>query len=250
MYTLAILTGPSCVGKSPLLKAARDLYPEALEPYEKVVLYTSRSPRPGEIDGKDYYFRPRNTIDKLAHGEHIRAFEVRGDLQAIDVEELQKNLQHSPLIFEGNPYAARLIAQTAADFDISVHSLFLSPVNQEEFSGLMDMQSISAAGVITEMMRRKLLRRTRAQKGNLSLEDLQMVERRAGAAFEEIRMAPQFDYVLPNHDGEDSEHWEALSFLFGDARKAVRAFVQLLDGKQSAPIETWSESLFTGKDLV
>jgi len=47
---LVILTGPSCVGKSPLDRAFGKLYPDLRKGLSKFVLYISRSPRPGEMD--------------------------------------------------------------------------------------------------------------------------------------------------------------------------------------------------------
>lgn len=39
-----------------------------------------------------------------------------------------------------------------------------------------------------------------------------------------------FEHVFPNHDGEDSDNWEAFYFLIGDARKMLNTFVGLLQG--------------------
>ena len=63
MGRLIILAGPSCVGKGPLHTAFNNFYPEPAANLQKLVLYNCRSPRPGEIDGKDYYFTSREEID-------------------------------------------------------------------------------------------------------------------------------------------------------------------------------------------
>jgi len=44
---LVILSGPSCVGKSPLAKARARFYPELRKTLHPLVLYNSRDPRPG-----------------------------------------------------------------------------------------------------------------------------------------------------------------------------------------------------------
>jgi guanylate kinase len=92
-------------------------------------------------------------------------------------------------------------------------------------------------------MRRKLLRRTRKQKSELSLKDLENIETRAGSAHGELKFAHQFDAVLPNHDGEDSDNWDAFYFPLGDARKSLLAFVSLLRGEQPEWAETWEPGL-------
>jgi hypothetical protein len=66
-------------------------------------------------------------------------------------------------------------------------------------------------------MRRKLLRRTRRQKGELSLKDLENIERCASSAFRELQEAVHFEWVIPNHNGEDSDNWEAFYYPKGAA---------------------------------
>ncbi len=93
-------------------------------------------------------------------------------------------------------------------------------------------------------MRRKLLRRTRRQKGELSLTDLENIETRARSAYRELAEAWHFQYVIPNHDGEDSDNWDAFYYPIGDARKALDAVAALLEGVESPPpVERWGEDL-------
>jgi len=65
------------------------------------------------------------------------------------------------------------------------------------------------------------------------------VERRAGSAYGELALAWRFDHVIPNHDGEDSDHWDAFYHPLGDARKALLAVVALLRGEAAAGVERW-----------
>ena len=94
-------------------------------------------------------------------------------------------------------------------------------------------------------MRRKLLRRTRRQKGELSLKDLENIEVRASSAYSELKKAHNFQYIIPNHDGEDSENWDAFYYPLGDARIALNAFVSLLAGDGVSGVEAWDESLLS-----
>jgi len=98
---------------------------------------------------------------------------------------------------------------------------------------------------VTDIMRRKLFRRTRRQKGELSAKDLENIERRAGSAYSELQEAWHwhFDYVIPNHDGEDSDNWDAFYYPLGDARNSLNAFVALLEGKGPAGVEKWDAEL-------
>ena len=107
----------------------------------------------------------------------------------------------------------------------------------------MKSRDVSLPDFLTDVMRRKLLRRTQRQKGILSLKDLENIERRAGSAYTELKDAWRFDYVIPNHDGEDSENWDAFYYPVSDARKALLAFADLVAGKAPVIAEKWEEDL-------
>ncbi len=49
---------------------------------------------------------------------------------------------------------------------------------------------------------------------------LEEIERRTGSAYRELKEAHHFEYVIPNHDGEDRDNWEAFDHPLGDARLA------------------------------
>ena len=52
-----------------------------------------------------------------------------------------------------------------------------------------------------------------------------------------------FDVVLPNHDGEDSDNWDAFYYPLGDARVSLDAFVALLKGEMPGHAENWEPGL-------
>ena len=69
------------------------------------------------------------------------------------------------------------------------------------------------------------------------------IEIRASETYKELKQAWQFSYVLPNHDGEDSENWDAFYYPLGDARRALLAFVSLLSGETPPGVEKWEDDL-------
>jgi len=244
MGRLVVLSGPSCVGKGPLRAALARFYPQVAGRLAKIVLYDSRSARPGEADGVDYHFRSREYIEGLRKREGFTIFEVRGDLQALDGRELESKLAASDVIFEGNPFIGSGLLDFVRERGTSVLSVFLSPLSREEvleFKAAGRTASLSA--LLTDMMRRKLLRRTARHKGILSLKDLENIEIRAAGAYVELQQAWRFDYVIPNHDGEDSDNWDAFYYPVGDARKALPAFAALLEGKPAPHAEKWEPDL-------
>jgi guanylate kinase len=92
-------------------------------------------------------------------------------------------------------------------------------------------------------MRRKLLRRVRHQKGEPSLKDLEDIETRASSAFFEMKEARHFAHVIANHDGEDSDNWEAFYYPIGDARKTLDSVAALIEGVVPSNAEKWDEGL-------
>ncbi len=241
---LVILTGPSCVGKSPLYKSLGRFYPELRNQFHKLVLVNSRAPRPGEIDGVDFHFRTQAQVEKLRANHRYAVLEARNDLQALDIEELESLLRRGNAFFEGNPYVGRALQTHPHLANVNRLSIFVSPLSKEEITYLKAPErNISLEELLTDVMRRKLLRRTRRQKGELSAADLENIETRASSAYRELQTASHFQYVIPNHDGEDSDNWEAFHYLIGDARKTLDAFAALLQGVVRPGVEKWEPDL-------
>ncbi|XP_041862910.1 guanylate kinase 1b isoform X2 [Melanotaenia boesemani] len=89
-----VLSGPSGAGKSTLLK-------RLMKDHEGVfgfsVSHTTRNPRPGEEDGKDYHFTTREAMQEgIDQGEFIENAEFSGNMYGTSkaaVEDMQaKNL--------------------------------------------------------------------------------------------------------------------------------------------------------------
>lgn len=246
---LIILSGPSCVGKSPLKRALARFYPQMWNRLTKLVLFNSRTPRPGEIDGEDYHFRTRAQVETLKADRRFAVLDVRGDLQALDIDELKSLLERGDAFFEGNPFVGRLLQTHSLLADVNRLSIFLSPLSKDEIVYLTAPERhIRLPEFVTDVMRRKLLRRTRRQKGELSLRDLENIETRASSAYCELQEARHFQYVIPNHDGEDSDNWDAFYYPLGEARQSLEAVVALLDGAVTARAEQWEDRLLPSEE--
>jgi guanylate kinase len=241
---LVILTGPSCVGKSPLHRALGKFHPDLHAGLHKLVLFNSRAPRPGELDGIDYHFRMRDQVEALRSSQRYVVLEARTDLQALDLDELESLLRQTDVLFEGNPYVGEALQTHPRLGEINRLSIFLSPLSREEITYLKEpARHVSLPEFLTGVMHRKLLRRTRRQKGDLSAKDLENIETRASSAYRELQVAWRFQNVISNHDGEDSDNWEAFYYPIGDARKTLAAFVGLLEGSAPAAVERWEQDL-------
>ena len=243
MGRLVILSGPSCVGKGPLHRALKVFYPQLAGKLTKLVLYDSRPPRPGEVDGVDYHFLSREYIEQLQNKDDFLVTDVRGDLQALDLNYFSRTLDESDALFEGNPFIGTELLTIIAKLKITCLSVFLSPLSKAEIEGLKANQNINLEAFVTDVMRCKLLRRTTKQKSILSLKDLENIEVRAASAYNEMKQAWRYDYVIPNHDGEDSDNWDAFYYPIGDARAAILCFVDILSGRGADYAEHWTEDL-------
>jgi guanylate kinase len=246
MAKLIILSGPSCVGKSPLVKALKKFHPQLMHGLEKLILYNSRAPRPGEADGVEYHFRRREILLDFNKDPKYLVMDIRGDLQGIDLSKLGEDLQSKTLFFEGNPIIIDKLLESESMKGVELLSIFLSPLSGEEIKYLESKSDVDLQLLITDIMRRKLLRRTQKQKMNLSLFDLQEVERRANSAISEMAYAYKFDYVVANHDGEDSDNWDAVYYPLGDARKTIECVASLLGGCAHPAAEQWDERMLQG----
>lgn len=239
---LIILGGPSAVGKSLLEKAFRKLYPEISKTIQRLVVYNSRNPRPGEVEGIDYFFRNEDELHSLRKNAEYLVSRVRGDLQAINIKNLLRDLTRGEVLFEGNTYLGRALQLHERLEQVQKLSVFISPLCKEEIQYFNDPdRSLKLQQICSELIRRKLLLRTRKQKEILSLADLQNTELRVAEAWDELQLAHHFDWIIPNHDGEDSDHWDILSYPIGEARKALQEFVNLIQGKKPILAERWPE---------
>jgi len=130
--------------------------------------------------------------------------------------------------------------------DIQTVSVFLSPLSREEILYLKQPERhVDLGSLLSEVMRRKLLRRTQKQKGILSLKDLENIETRCACVLQELQYASRFDWVIPNHDGEDSENWDAFYYTLGDARKTLLSFAAILEGREPNFAEKWEADLLS-----
>ena len=74
---LFVISAPSGAGKTSLVHALLGINPHI----DLSVSYTTRDPRPGEQDGKDYHFVSRETFLEMAkRGEFLESAEVYGNL--------------------------------------------------------------------------------------------------------------------------------------------------------------------------
>ncbi|MBD2359997.1 guanylate kinase [Anabaena minutissima FACHB-250] len=166
---LIVLTGPSGVGKGTLMRSLLQRHPEL---YYSVSA-TTRTPRPGEIDGKNYYFISRNKFEQLvAQGEFLESAEFAGNYYGTPREAVLNQVQSGGLVvLEIELEGAR---QIRASFPEAL-SIFILPPS------------------FTELEKRI---RERGQDSE------EAIARRLQRAHEEIQAANEFDIQIINDDLE------------------------------------------------
>lgn len=139
---LFVISGPSGAGKGTLVAQLRKEHPEL----GLAVSATTRSPRPGEVDGKDYYFLSEGEFKRrVAAGEFVEWAYVHGHMYGTLVKEVERLLaQGKSLILEIDIQGALNVKKVWPDAVL----IFIEPPSLEELErrlrgrGTEDEQSI------------------------------------------------------------------------------------------------------------
>eukprot|EP01017_Pseudomicrothorax_dubius_P029763 TRINITY_DN3650_c0_g2_i1.p1 TRINITY_DN3650_c0_g2~~TRINITY_DN3650_c0_g2_i1.p1 ORF type:complete len:229 (-),score=50.03 TRINITY_DN3650_c0_g2_i1:109-726(-) len=93
-----IITGPSGAGKSTFIRRILQIFGDRLM---LSVSHTTRRPRPGEVDGRDYYFTTAEAFRaQIAVGGFLEHEETHGNLYGTALSELTRinKLNKAPLL--------------------------------------------------------------------------------------------------------------------------------------------------------
>lgn len=168
---LYIVSAPSGAGKTSLVKALL----KADSAIRLSISYTTRAPRPGESDGRDYHFVSRERFETmLDQQEFLESAEVYGNYYGTSKTGIQRDLE------AGRDILLEIDWQGAAQvkhFFPQATSIFVLP------------PSFTA------------LRSRLAGRGQDSAE---VIERRLAAAAEDVSHAGAFDYIIVNDDFDEA----------------------------------------------
>lgn len=126
---LLVVSGPSGSGKTTLCRKMA----EAGEVYYSISC-TTRSPRPAEINGKDYHFLSNeNFANKLEAGEFLEHAEVHGNLYGSLKSDVVSFLQSgTDVVMDIDVQGAEQIRQCEApEIQSAVVDLFVLPPSEE-----------------------------------------------------------------------------------------------------------------------
>ncbi|MCD2106752.1 MULTISPECIES: guanylate kinase [Rhodococcus] len=166
---LVVLAGPSAVGKSSVVRELRTRLPELVFS----VSATTRDPRPGEVDGKDYRFTSREEFQRMIDsGELLEWAEIHGGLQrsgtpAVPIEEALE--AGKPVLVEVDLAGARAVRKAMPEALL----VFMAPPSWDVL-----VQRLTGRGTETE----------------------DVVARRLETARVELAAQDEFDTVIVNED--------------------------------------------------
>ncbi len=172
---MCILSSPSGAGKTTLSRQL--LAVETAQDPDAMVLsisVTTRPPRPGEIDAKDYTFIDKREFDRMA-GEHqlLEHAEVFGNFYGTPAAFVESHVARGcDVLFDIDWQGTRQLAEKRRSDMVSI---FILPPSMEE-------------------LERRL--RARAQDSD------EVVRARMSKAVSEISHYHEYDYVLVNRDLE------------------------------------------------
>ncbi|MFC2626339.1 MAG: guanylate kinase [Parascardovia denticolens] len=181
---LVVLAGPTAVGKGTVEKAVKARHPELWIS----VSATSRPPRPGEVDGKDYHFVSKAEFERMIdQGELLEHAIVHGS-----------DYYGTPL----RPVLDHLDADLPSMLEIDVQGMHQVKVRSAELG--LDPIYVFLAPPSFEDLRKRLAGR--------HTETPQQQERRLRTARQELALEGEFDRVIVNDQVEKaaSQLWEIL----------------------------------------
>ncbi len=165
---LIVLSGPSGVGKGTVRKALFDMPGHNLE-YS--VSMTTRKIRPGEVDGKDYYFVTREEFEqRIEEGKFLEYAEFVGNYYGTPLDMLEDKLnQGKEVVLEIEVEGALQVRKQIPDAVF----IFLVPPGKQALYDRLKSRGTESEDVIKE----------RVEKAN-----------------REFKLAHKYDYIVVNDE--------------------------------------------------
>ncbi len=164
---MIVVSGPSGAGKSTLIRAAL----EAVDGLAYSVSATTRRPREGEVNGRDYIFLSREEFEEwIDEGRFLEWAEYSGNLYGTPEERVEEHLRSGlSVILEIELQGARMVRQKRPD-------------------------------AIMIFVRAPSLEETRKRLEGRATEDSEALEARMTTALSEVAAMDEFDYEVVNDD--------------------------------------------------
>jgi len=186
--TLFVVSSPSGGGKGTLIRRVL----ECVDNLSYSVSYTTRGPRPGEVDGREYFFIDRTTFDEMiAGGEFLEWACVHGNFYGTSKSQIaEKTASGVDMILEVDVQGAASVRQL-----------------------LMDSVSVFILPPSFAVLRQRLCAR--------GTDPPEQLEVRLSNAPDELRQYSLFDYVIINDEIERAVG-QLASIIYAERARCVR----------------------------
>ena len=169
---ILVLSGPSGAGKSTIINAASDQIGE----YYFSISTTTRAPRVGEEDGKDYFFVTKESFEEdIKAGNFLEYAEVHGNYYGTSLKPVREALEDGKLVI--------------FDIDVQGHRLVRAKMND-----------ITTSAFITPPTLKALETRLRAR----CTDDESVIVKRIENAKGEIKAVGEYDFIIINDTVEEA----------------------------------------------
>lgn len=163
---ILVLSGPSGAGKSTIINAASDEIGE----YYFSISTTTRAPRVGEEDGRDYFFVSKESFEEDINADNFLEYaEVHGNYYGTSLKPVREALEEGKLVI--------------FDIDVQGHRLVRAK-----------MDDITTSAFITPPSLKALAIRLRAR----STDDESVIVKRIENAKSEIKAVGEYDFTIIN----------------------------------------------------
>jgi len=192
---LLVMSSPSGAGKTTLSRALLARDPSVI----MSVSVTTRAPRPGEVEGKDYFFVSKERFAQMRdRGELLEYAEVFGNFYGTPRRPVEEALsQGRDILFDIDWQGTQQLAQAMEE---DLVRIFILPPS-------------------AEVLRERLIQRAQ--------DSSTVVAKRMAEAGNEISHWPEYDYVIVNDSVADSN--EQISAILTAERLRRRRRVGLTD---------------------
>jgi guanylate kinase len=147
MSSILVISGPSGAGKSSIIERAKG----RIGDFYFSVSTTTREPRAGEVNGREYFFVSKEEFKKgIERGEFLEYAEVHGNYYGTSIKPVEKALKEGKLvIFDIDVQGFRLIRDRLSDILVS---LFITPPTLKELESRLLSRDSDSKEVISKRL--------------------------------------------------------------------------------------------------
>ncbi|MBF0216447.1 MAG: methyltransferase domain-containing protein [Candidatus Omnitrophica bacterium] len=200
---ILVFSGPSGVGKRRMLNRFAETHPNAV----RVVSYTTRAPREGEVEGRDHKFISEAEFEKMADTNKFFHTVKFGDMRyGIVKDEIDSAISSGKdVIVDIDVEGAKVVRET---YPGNIVDVYVSPIAIDRLTRRMpDTGRIEPAALeeATRVLKERLVREEYggAEPGEAVIAANRGIQERMSRGVRELRRWKDFHYLVANINGNE-----------------------------------------------